>query len=95
MKQFKLGRIVATATIAERMNREKLFGDFISESFKKFTLGDWGVMSPEDQEMNNRSLVTGEGALHGSYIYQMTGEKVWIITESDRSVTTVLYPCEH
>lgn len=94
-KKFMLGRIVATRTIAERMNRELHFGQFISDSFKRYMNGDWGEMCQEDQKINNQAVEMGEGRIHGSYIYKPTNEKIWIVTERDRSVTTVLYPSEH
>ena len=54
--------------------------------------GDWGDMSQEDKEHNNQSLILHKGQLFSSY-NTPTG-KVWIITEYDRTITTVLLPNE-
>jgi hypothetical protein len=56
---------------------------------------DWGlgVVGPEDWAANDRALADGDRLL-SSYLTD-GGTKVWIITEWDRSVTTVLLPEEY
>ena len=55
--------------------------------------GDWGDLSQEDIDENERSLREGSRLLSA---YQSAGgAKFWIITEWDRSVTTVLLPSEY
>lgn len=54
--------------------------------------GDWGDMDKEDWDANERALARG-GRLFSSYHSQ--GCKFWIITEHDRSVTTILLPEEY
>lgn len=93
--KFFTGRIVATRDVAERMNREKLFGDFVSDCLKRHVTGDWGDMCKEDAALNDASMKAREGRIHSSYTFPETKEKIWIITESDRSYTTVLYPSEY
>ncbi|MFM0619417.1 hypothetical protein PQR37_35775 [Paraburkholderia nemoris] len=52
--------------------------------------GDWGDLSIEDQTTNELALLTGKRLLSN---YDLSGGgKVWIITEADRSVTTILLP---
>ena len=52
--------------------------------------GDWGEVCPEDRQENQLSLRKGFFLLP---VYpSKAGEKFWIITEADRSVTTVLLP---
>jgi len=55
--------------------------------------GDWGIMDEEDKKANEDALVSG-GRLMSSYITAL-GVKVWIITEADKSSTTVLLPEEY
>ena len=93
--KFFTGRIVATREVADRMNREKKFGEFVSESLKKHVTGDWGDMCKEDAALNDAAMKQREGRIHSSYIFPETQEKIWIITEADRSYTTVLYPSEY
>ena len=55
--------------------------------------GDWGEIPPEDARENARSLEHGWRVL-SSYPLQ-TGVKIWILTEADRSATTLLLPEEY
>ncbi len=55
--------------------------------------GDWGELDPEDRRANERALRLDLRLLSA---YQLsTGERVWIITEADRSATTFLLPEEY
>jgi hypothetical protein len=55
--------------------------------------GDWGEVAPEDREENRLSLEQGFRVLSAYTL--TTGVKIWIITEADRSATTVLLPEEY
>jgi len=55
--------------------------------------GDWGDLDEEDKAANDQALIDG-GRLFSAY-HSATGIKVWIITEADRSATTVLLPSEY
>jgi hypothetical protein len=56
--------------------------------------GDWGDLSDSDRRQNDAALKSGEDRLFSSY--QVTRDlKLWIITEWDRSVTTLLLPSEY
>jgi hypothetical protein len=52
--------------------------------------GDWGTLDSEDKNANDRALSCG-GRMLSAY-FASDGTKFWIITEADRSVTTVLLP---
>jgi hypothetical protein len=52
--------------------------------------GDWGDVGPVDWQMNQMALEDGDRLL--SVYYDENGVKFWIITEADRSATTVLLP---
>lgn len=56
--------------------------------------GDWGLVGDEDWEANEQSLIHGMRILS---IYKTTKEeqRVWVITEADRSATTILLPEEY
>ena len=60
---------------------------------RRHLTGDWGDLCPEDKEENELSVREGFRIL-SSYTLS-TGVKVWIITEADRSVTTLLLPEEY
>jgi hypothetical protein len=63
---------------------------------KKHVKGDWGDISSDDAEVNQDALNTGS-RLFSSYDLGSDSEesKLWIITESDRSVTTLLFPSDY
>ena len=81
----KLGRIMATPNALERVSMAA-----IAEALNRHEKGDWGEVCKEDQSANDESLKCGSRLL--SVYRSQAGEKFWIITESDRSVTTVLLP---
>ena len=55
--------------------------------------GDWGELDPEDVRENERALTYG-GRLFSAYATR-TGGRLWVITEWDRSATTMLLPSEY
>ncbi|BCN39499.1 hypothetical protein ALDI51_28180 [Alicycliphilus denitrificans] len=56
--------------------------------------GDWGDLDDSDKRQNDAALKSGEDRLFSSYKVTL-GLKLWIITEWDRSVTTLLLPSEY
>jgi len=64
----------------------------IDKLLTRHASGDWGDISQEDKEHNNQSLASSKGQLFSSY--NTPAGKVWIITEYDRTITTVLLPKE-
>jgi len=56
--------------------------------------GDWGTVDKDDWRANDRALREGTRLL-SAYELPHTGEKVWVITEWDRSATTILLPSEY
>jgi len=73
-------------------NAKSLLADFnaIEKALKRHHLGDWGDLDEDDKRCNEAALVEG-GRLFSVY-YTGDGVKFWIITEADRSVTTILLP---
>ena len=59
---------------------------------------DWSEMDPEDRQDNLRAAMEGEGRVLGAYRIHVTREQntdLWIVTERDRSATTILLPDEY
>ena len=56
--------------------------------------GDFGALEPEDWEANLEAM-KGGGRVLSAYLHRDEDVKLWIITESDRSVTTLLWPDEY
>jgi len=90
--QFRLGQVVMTRGINDRVADDGGFAKFVWESLKRHARGDWGDLCQEDKQENELSLKEGFRILSA---YQNQGEKIWIITEADRSATTVLFPEEY
>jgi len=65
----------------------------VFELLKRHAYGDWGEMEEEDKRTNDDALNEG-GRLFSAYTLS-TGERLWIITEADRSTTTLLLPMEY
>lgn len=82
---FRLGRIHATPRALTSLNQED-----ISLGIQRHQAGDWGDLSEEDRLANDRALMAC-GRLFSSF-KASNGTKFWIITEADRSATTVLLP---
>ena len=60
---------------------------------KRHAYGDWGDLTSEDWQTNDRALQEGS-RLFSAYTLT-TGRRLWIITEWDRSYTTLLLPTEY
>ena len=91
--QFRLGQHVMTRGVNDLVAENTAFAKFVVESLVRHSTGDWGNLSAEDKAENDRSLNEGERLLSA---YENEGlPKIWIITEADRSATTVLFPDEY
>jgi hypothetical protein len=89
-KTLSLGTVVATpgALAALEEARESSLGFLMRHASR-----DWGEVPPEDWEENEFSI---EKELRVLSAYTLrSGQKIWIITEADRSVTTILLPDEY
>lgn len=105
MKQpLKLGTVVMTSGVSELSKSDSLFFEGMCESLIKHKRGEWGELDPEDMMANDAALIEGnEGRILSAYHLPVTPstdnesgvEKIWIITEWDRSVTTILFPDEY
>ncbi len=91
--KFSLGQMVVTAGVSEKVAEDTEFSKLVTESIGRHARGDWGTLSPEDAKENEYSLGKHLRLLSA---YEKKGlPKIWIITEADRSVTTVLFPDEY
>jgi hypothetical protein len=88
---FSLGQIVMTRGIADLVAVGKV--DVLSLVSRHAT-GDWGELDAQDKQLNDDAVKSG-GRILSSYCQSPELGKVWIITEWDRSYTTVLLPDEY
>ena len=84
---FKLGQLVSTPGALELLEKTATDGFVLIQRHQH---GDWGCVPAEDAEANEYALVTGCRII-SSYLLNDT-DKLWIITEADRSSTCVLMP---
>ena len=91
--------ILQTFGIERLTKHHEEVGGEIGVCLARHFSGDWGDICDEDKEMNTEALTRdGHGYLSGRImsVYTLScGEKIWIITEWDESVTTVLLPREY
>ena len=90
MIRFPLGQVVATPGALRALEKaEQLPAEFLDRHVN----GDWGEVPDGDKQENEVSVEQGFRIL--SAYTTSAGEKIWIITEADRSSTTILLPSEY
>lgn len=88
--RFQLGRMVATPGALEALSN---VGQDAIEFIYRHQQGDWGCLSDEDKLENEFSV---DKHLRLLSAYRLKDEtKIWVITEADRSSTTILLPSEY
>lgn len=88
--KFNFGQLVATPGALKACEEAKVhFGPF----FLRHLAGDWGDVDAEDKAANDQALIDGTRLLSAYTL--PNGVKIWIITEADRSTTTILLPEEY
>lgn len=94
--KFELGRTVVTRGVHEMMQTNQTFKHFVERSLGRHANADWGDLCEEDSALNDEALTSGEDRLFSSYTFDKKNDiRIWIITEWDRSVTTILFPHEY
>lgn len=88
--RFSLGQLVATPAALQALADA---GQSPLEFIRRHQAGDWGEVSEEDKRENEFSVIHGFRVL-SAYTLR-TGVRLWIITEADRSATTLLKPEEY
>lgn len=76
-----------------------VFSRFVTGCMSRYIVYDWGDLDPEDWETNDEAVKTGERIL-ASYPLPSDVEvdfedRLWVITEADRSYTTLLFPGDY
>ena len=84
LASFTLGQLVTTTNATVRLSTEEVI-----TGLRRHACGDWGDLSPEDTLANDAAVHQG-GRLFSAYGFGSS--RFWVITDADRSVTTVLLP---
>jgi hypothetical protein len=102
-RKFELGQVVMTNSVANAVGSNDLFAQFVTSSLRRHAYGDWGDVSDEDKKENTFSL-DKRLRLFSVYDPMKSPEakyhrpelpKIWIITEADRSATSILFPRDY
>jgi hypothetical protein len=88
--RFALGQTFITPGAQEAL---EISGESPIQFLHRHVSTDWGELSEEDVQENELSLREGLRLL--SAYRTAKGQKIWIITEADRSATTILLPSEY
>lgn len=88
---FPLGRVVATRGALEYLERMSVAPGVL---LAKHQAGDWGDIDAEDRAENWLSVAQGFRIM-SCYRYGPVREAIWVITEADRSSTTILLPADY
>ena len=85
--RFPLCQLAITANASLRLSTEE-----VMTALRRHASGDWGDLCPEDAMANEAAVQEGSRLLSA---YGQGEERFWIITEADRSATTVLLPDDY
>lgn len=91
--KFSLGQTVMTRGIAELVkDRPRGVGEVADLMTRRHARGDWGEVDEQDRQANEAALRDGTRLMS---VYTLAEQRVYIITEADRSSTTILLPEEY
>ncbi|MEW6557803.1 MAG: hypothetical protein AB1349_10675 [Elusimicrobiota bacterium] len=90
-RKFESGRLFFTRGVNDLIAESIDFSAQVCKSLRRHFSGDWGELDPQDKKANDDALISGERVLSA---YNGI-KKIWIITEADRSNTTILFPHEY
>lgn len=90
MTKFEFGQIIITPGVAETFRECQ---SWVALCLRRHLLNDWGDLDAHDKRVNNDAVKHG-GRLLSEYRRE-SGVRLWIITESNRSATTLLLPSEY
>lgn len=95
MVRFEIGQLVATRGVHDLMRENPDFSHFAQSAFLKYRRCDWGDTCESDKAQNNSAVENGERILAEYRHPEHPDWRLWIITEWDRSATTLLFPSEY
>lgn len=89
--RFATGHLVASESV-DALVREGRLNPI--EYLRRHVQGDWGAVTDAEWDQNQAALTAGQGRLFSTY--QVAPDlNLWIITEADRSITSMLLPGEY
>lgn len=93
---FSLGRLVITCGVNDLIADNTAFARFVTASLQRCRRRDWGEMDASDKKQNDDAVAGEYNRIFASYTnVEHPDWRIWIITEADRSYTTILFPSEY
>lgn len=89
---MEYGRILATRGVSDEMEESPAFAREVAAAFERYQRKDWGELCQEDKELNDQAIEDNDRILAA---YKAGNRTIWIITEWDRSATTILFSSEY
>lgn len=89
---FNLGDLVMTEGVQHALEIGGLEYMDLQRVLNRHVSADWGDIPESDKELNDQALNGADRIFSG---YKVRDEKLWVITEHDRSYTTVMFPSEY
>lgn len=86
---FALGQVVSTPNALAFAQKNQID---LGQLLTRHQTGDWGDLEDEDKESNEEALINDTRTFSS---YSIAEDKIWIITEADRSLTTFLMPSDY
>ena len=93
MTKFELGKVVQTRLIFDTTTEDNMFANDIQNAFKRYSEADWGITCEDDKLANDEAITSNNDRIVAKYP-TCKGE-IFIITEADRSATTILFCSEY
>lgn len=101
--RFSLGLICLSRGVHDAVEHDPALGAFLRTSLQAHAAGDWGRVDDADRAANDQALRDGSRLLSSyGFTFEVEGPygtehggRIWIITEADRSATTLLFPIEY
>ena len=96
MAKFEIGQLVATRGVHDLMQENPGFNIFAQSAYFKYRRCDWGDTCESDKAHNDSAVANGDDRILAEYRHPDHPDwRLWIITEWDRSATTLLFPSEY
>ena len=97
---FQTGTVLHTSTVNQIAKENPVFALFLMQSINRHLNNDWGDCCEEDLGNNDTAIIERNRIFSVYHLPQdlkklHRDEKIWIITEGDRSYTTILFPSEY
>lgn len=94
MKDFELGKVLQTRGLFSVLEDNEEAKKEVQNCLIRYIRGDWGDLVESDKQLNNMAIENGDRIL-ARYFIKSLKRDIYIITEWDRSVTTLLFTNEY